>query len=254
MDSDTKDTPSLADETADDKAPSGRLDVLVDLAGSLWGMLSETPFWFREIVRKSLHIGVVALALPLRWLDWAYGLGFAVLAMVWNSFGMPRFFRFTFRDEEEEKGYSRGMLSYPVIVFILMILFPLPIAVSQWATLSFGDGFATLFGRFFGKRPLPWNRDKTYVGMASFLVMGSIGAIFFFWFTLGNAAGSSFLWQGSDLLTHIADLSGAQIFLVCVVSTAFAAFFESLPIPHVDDNVAAPLAGAAAKLALCYLV
>jgi dolichol kinase len=219
-----------------------------------WNMLPGLPFWARETIRKLLHIGVVVLALPLRWLGWKYGLLFAATAMVWNSFGMPRFFHFTFREEEVKTGYSRGMLSYPVIVFILMMLFPLPIAVSQWATLSFGDGFATLAGRFFGHRPLPWNKDKTYLGMLAFIVMGTIGASFFFWFTLPNALGSSFLWEGHHLLITIRDLSPWQIFLVCFGSTAAAAFFESLPIPYIDDNVAAPLAGAVTKLLLCYIV
>jgi dolichol kinase len=220
----------------------------------LRGLVQELPFWAREIVRKSLHIGVVVLALPLRWLGFWYGIGFAGVAMVWNAFGMPRYFRFTFRDDEEEAGYSRGMLSYPVVVFILMIFFPLPIAVSQWATLSFGDGFATLVGRFFGKRSLPWNREKTYVGLFAFLVMGSLGAIFFFWFTLPNIHGSSFLWQGSAILDPIGAMSFIKVVVICVVSTLAAAVFESIPFEHIDDNVAAPLAGALTKLALCYVI
>ncbi len=233
---------------------AGGRHYLIELVASLWGWLDELPFWARETIRKLLHIGVVALALPLRWLGWKYGLLFAAAAMVWNSFGMPRFFRFTFREEEQAAGRSRGMLSYPVIVCVLMVFFPLPIAVSQWATLSFGDGFATLVGRFFGKTTLPWHQEKTYLGVAAFLVMGTAGSAFFLWWTLGNAAGSSFLWQGHHLITTINHLSVTQIITVCVISTAAAAFVESLPIPYIDDNIAAPLAGATVKLMLCYFV
>jgi dolichol kinase len=212
------------------------------------------PFWLREIIRKSLHIGVVVLALPLHWLGWWYGLLFAGLAMGWNVMGMPRYFEFTFREDERQAGYSRGMLSYPVVVFLLMLLFPLPIAVSQWATLSFGDGFATLIGRFYGKRPLPWNREKTFEGLAAFIVMGMLGAIFFFWFTIPNAEASSWIWQGSHILGAIKNLNHAEVVLVCLVSTVAAGFFESLRLPHIDDNVAAPMAGALVKLALIYLL
>jgi len=237
----------------ENKAPLGG-ESLVEFLRYLWSGRGELPFWAREVIRKSLHIGVIVLALPIRWWGWWYGLVFAGASMIWNSFGMPRFFRFTFRDDEETAGYSRGMLSYPVTVFLLVILFPLPVAASQWATLSIGDGFATLVGRFFGKRALPWNREKTWEGVAGFFVMATLGALFFFWWSLPNTLCSSFLWQGSSLLAHIEAMSFFQMFIICAVSTAVAAFFESLPIPYIDDNVAAPLAGALTKLGLCYLL
>ena len=239
---------------ADEGKAGGGAGGILDFFSVLWSRVGDLPFWAREVVRKSLHIGVVILALPIRWTGWWYGLVFAAAAMAWNGYGMPRYFRFTFRDEENQVGYSRGMLSYPVMVFILIIFFPLPIAASQWATLSFGDGFATLIGRFWGKRSLPWNRDKTYAGVLAFLVMGSLGSIFFFWFSLPNAGASSWLWAGSPLLAHVQAISFARVILICVLSTAAAAFFESVPIPHIDDNIAAPFAGAVTKLALCFLV
>ncbi len=220
----------------------------------LWSRMWDLPWWARELVRKLLHIGVVVLALPLRWLGFWYGMGFAAAALVWNGVGMPRLFRFTFREDEERAGYSVGMLTYPLSVVFLMLFFPLPIAASQWATLSFGDGSATLIGRFFGRARLPWNREKTVEGLCAFLVMGTLGSLFFFSFTMPNVAGSSFLWQGSPLLSYIKGMGFTEVFIICGVSTAVAGFFESLPIPHVDDNVAAPLAGALTKLLLCYLL
>ncbi len=245
--------PKAIEEKKTAAAP-GLFETLAIFIGSVWSLIGDSPFWLREFIRKSLHIGVVVLALPLRWLSWRYGLLFSGVALIWNAYGMPRFFRFTFREEEEKAGYSLGMLSYPVSVFALMFIFPLPIAVSQWATLSFGDGFATLVGRFYGSHKLPWNKEKTAEGFLGFLVMGSLASMFFFWFTLPNAAGSSFLWEGAWVLGHMTGLSLYQIAVVCLISTAAAGFFETLPIPYIDDNVAAPLAGATAKLLLCYLV
>ncbi len=239
----------LEDGTQSEDGGSWFLSVFSEM----WGGVYDLPYWARELIRKSLHIGVVILALPLRWLGWWYGIVFAGVAYIWNAVGMPRYFGFTFREDEKQTGYSRGMLSYPVTVLILMICFPLPIAVSQWATLSFGDGFATLIGKFFGKSPLRWNADKTYEGMGAFLVMGTLGSLFFFIFTLGNAEGSSFLWQGANVLDHIQGLSFFMVAFICFASTMVAAIFESLPFDFLDDNVLAPLAGALAKLGLCFL-
>lgn len=219
-----------------------------------WKKTGTLPFWARETIRKSLHIGVVVLAVPLHWFGWWYGMLFAGLSMAWNLMGMPRYFDFTFREEEKKAGYSRGMLTYPVVVFLLMLLFPLPIAASQWATLSFGDGFATLIGRFFGRRPLPWNKEKTFEGLAAFIVMGAAGAIFFFWLTMHNADASSVIWQGSHILWVVGSLSMPEVVVLCIVSTMVAALFESLPLGYIDDNLAAPMAGALVKLALCYLL
>ncbi|MFO8056761.1 MAG: hypothetical protein R6V10_05650 [bacterium] len=242
---DTDDTASLPDENG---------SWLVSTLSGWWSSVYDLPYWARELIRKALHIGVVVLALPLRWFGWWYGIAFAAVSFVWNAVGMPRYFKFTFRDDEKQTGYSRGMLSYPITVLVLIIFFPLPIAASQWATLSFGDGFATLIGKFFGKTPLRWNKDKTYEGMSAFLVMGTLGSFFFFVFTLGNAEGSSFLWQSSWVLLHIQSLSIPMIAFICFASTMVAAIFESLPFYFIDDNIIAPVAGALAKLGLCFLL
>lgn len=217
-------------------------------------LMQELPLWMRELIRKTLHIGVVVLALPLRWLGWWYGIVFAALALVWNALGMPRYFRFTFREEELRAGYSIGMLSYPIVVLLLVVLFPLPIAASQWAALSIGDGFATLFGEAFGRQKLPWNKNKSWAGTLAFIGCATLGSTFFFFFTLPNAAASSWLWQASPLLQHLATFSLQEMFLICFLSSIAGALFESSPWQPIDDNVSAPLFGAITKLLLCYLL
>jgi len=212
------------------------------------------PTWVRELVRKTLHIGVIVLALPLHWLNWWYSLGFALVAFIWNALGMPRYFKFTFREDELKAGYSVGMLSYPIVVMILAVIFPLPIAASQWAALSIGDGFATLFGEAFGTKKLPWNKDKSYAGSLAFVVFATFGSTFFFFFTIDNVQGSSFLWQGHALLVHLTTFHLGEMFLICFLSSVAGAAFESLPYQPIDDNVSAPLFGAITKLLLCYLL
>jgi len=217
-------------------------------------IMQGLPTWVRELTRKTLHIGVIVLALPLRWLSWWYGLGFALVAFLWNSLGMPRYFRFTFREDELHAGYSVGMLSYPIVVLVLTVVFPLPIAASQWAALSIGDGFATLFGEALGKKKLPWNKEKSYAGTLAFIFFATFGSTFFFFFTIPNVAASSFLWQGSAMLQHLTAFSLAEMFLICFISSVAGALFESSPWQPIDDNVSAPLFGAITKLLLCYLL
>lgn len=212
------------------------------------------PTWARELVRKTLHIGVIVLALPLRWWGWWYGLVFAGVAFLWNALGMPRYFRFTFREEELRAGYSVGMLSYPIVVLVLAVAFPLPIAASQWAALSVGDGFATLFGEALGSKKLPWNKEKSYAGTLAFIFFATLGSTFFFFFTLPNAEASSWLWQGSPLLLHLGSFSFAEMVLICFISSVAGALFESSPWQPIDDNVSAPLIGALTKLLLCYFL
>jgi len=217
-------------------------------------LIQGLPTWARELVRKTLHIGVIVLALPLHWMSWWYGIGFAVAAFLWNALGMPRYFRFTFREDEIKAGYSVGMLSYPIVVLILVVIFPLPIAASQWAALSIGDGFATLFGKAFGKKKLPWHKEKSYAGTLAFIFFATLGSTFFFFFTIDNIAGSSFLWQGRAMLEHLTTFSIPEMFLICLLSSVAGALFESSPYQPIDDNVSAPLFGAITKLLLCYLL
>ncbi len=127
-------------------------------------------------------------------------------------------------------------------------------AASQWAALSIGDGFATLFGEAFGTKKLPWNKDKSYAGTLAFIFFATFGSTFFFFFTIGNVAGSSFLWQGAAMLQHLTTFGPAEMFLICFVSSVAGALFESLPYQPIDDNVSAPLFGAITKLLLCYLL
>lgn len=217
-------------------------------------VMEGLPTWARELVRKTLHIGVLVLALPLRWLGWWYGAAFAAAAFAWNSLGMPRYFRFTFREDELRAGYSVGMLSYPIVVLVLTFVFPLPIAASQWAALSIGDGFATLFGQAWGTKKLPWNKEKSYAGTLAFICFATLGSTFFFFFTIPNVAASSFLWHGTAMLQHLTTFSIPEMFLICFLSSVAGALFESSPWQPIDDNVSAPLFGAITKLLLCYLL
>jgi len=96
-------------------------------------------------------------------------------------------------------------------IMVSLILFPVPINYASIMILALGDGFATLFGKKFGRTVFPFNKGKR--------VEGSIFGFLF-----------AFL--------------GARLFVVspvkALVGAAVGMLVESLPTP-VSDNLAVPI-------------
>ncbi len=150
---------------------------------------------FREFYRQALHSAAALFILPLRWLGFWYALVFAGIAFFWNLCAMPRFFPDTLRPEEKERGYSEGMLAYPVAILILALFFPRPILAGGWAVLSMADGLATLSGRLLGGTKLFWNRDKSWMGFLVYFVSAAVFGWMAMLWTWGNLEGSGWVWQ-----------------------------------------------------------
>lgn len=113
--------------------------------------------------------------------------------------------------------WKDGIVWYPIGVFALMLFLGYPgRAAAAWGILGAGDLLASVLGRHFGKRKLPWNPRKSVIGAAGFIV----GA------TLAGAAYAR--WSGV--------LETRTDFLVLGVSVLAAALVESLPT-KIDDNV-----------------
>lgn len=175
---------------------------------------------------------MVAFAFLLRYLDWWMAGICALAALLHNVHVLPRTGRRFFRDSEEAGGLSSGIVIYPLTVMILIGLFParLHIAAAGWAILSFGDGFATLVGKRYGGAKLPWNRDKSWAGLAGYTVSASIGAtVLLLWCAPGSAYG--------------ADVTFLLAATACIIGSLAAAITESFPLP-LDDNLTSPLVGA----------
>ena len=179
-----------------------------------------------ETLRKSLHIGFGLFALTLRWLPWWLAAGVAVSAVVSNWLVLHKIVGTTI--SRHERGWDGGIILYPLMVALLIVVFrdDLHIAGLAWATLAFGDGFATIVGKSLGGRRLPWNGDKTWSGFLGFIVFGFIGAYLVSWYL-------------SDEPTWWPRWA---IVLITVVAGGIA---ESLPL-HVDDNITVPVASAIA--------
>ena len=183
--------------------------------------------------RQIIHIGMVAFALLLAVLNRVQSLGCATIAFLFNVFVMPRIGSNTFREHERARGFSTGMLMYPVSVFVLIALFPALIAAGAWAVMSFGDGFASLVGQRMGARKLPWNPNKSWAGVAAFVIFGAAGAFGFMMYIAH--------FRSAPLMGNMPMARLAPWLLAAAVTAAVAgAAMESLNI-KLNDNLSVPL-------------
>jgi phosphoserine phosphatase len=109
---------------------------------------------------------------------------------------------------------------FAVGILLTLVIFPAPANGAAIAIFALGDSTASIFGRYFARTSLPFNKDKSLEGSAA-------GFLFAF------LAGSVFI---------------SPVF--AVVGAAIAMFIEYLPLP-VNDNLLIPLS---TGLALTLLV
>ena len=108
---------------------------------------------YSERARQWVHIGSGLFALLLRVLTWKQAVAMAATAFVFNLFLLPRLGgRRLYRPVDEARGFPIGILIYPLSVLLLILAFPsrLDIVAATWSILAFGDGSATLVGRWAG--------------------------------------------------------------------------------------------------------
>jgi uncharacterized protein (TIGR00297 family) len=177
-----------------------------------------------------MHVGMGAFALLLRWLAPWQAMLMAVAALVLNAFFLHGITRGALlRPEERASGFSRGVVLYPAVLLVTFIVFRsrLELAAGVWALLAVGDGMAGLSGLALGGPRLPWNREKTWSGLAAFVLFGTAASAWIIrWVQQGATGSLSFLVIG------------------CLVATTAAASAESLDT-EVDDNILVPLVGGA---------
>jgi uncharacterized protein (TIGR00297 family) len=179
-----------------------------------------------ELLRKIVHMGVGLIAFSLHYLGplWSAVLGAGALAF--NVFLLPRLGgRKLWRPAELDAGSSLGIVLYPLAVLLLILVFyqRLEVAAAAWGVLAFGDGMASVTGMALGRRKLPWNPRKSWVGSLAYVVFGTFGAT------------ALLLWTPRG---HAYDFGFALA--VCVVTALAAAAIESLP-QGLDDNIGVPL-------------
>ena len=147
---------------------AGRADPMTSISSAEWR-------------RKAVHAGMGLLALTLRWLDWKAAALLALTALLFNLFVLPRFGRGIYRDAAKTR--DTGIVAYAAMVLVLILLFRgryLPIAAAVWAMMAFGDPAAAIAGRLVGGPRLPWNREKTWIGLLSNWAVGAPPPFSFF--------------------------------------------------------------------------
>ena len=186
------------------------------------------PHQSNEALRKSLHIAVGLLAITLRWVPWWAAAIVAAGAVIGNWLILHRIVGRAV--SRHERGWDAGIVLYPVAVLILILVFrdDLAIAAIAWMILAFGDGFATIAGKAIRGPRLPWNRDKTWSGLAAFVAGGTFSALLIS------------VWMRYP--------AGAWHIVIAVLA---AAIVESLPL-GVDDNITVPAAASVTMLAFVY--
>lgn len=186
---------------------------------------------FSEHRRQIVHITMGGFALLLRVLTWWQAALLAALALAFNLLVLPRVGgRALYRPSDVARGFPLGILLYPIVVLLLILVFPrrLDLAAAAWAILAAGDGAATLVGQQVRSPRLPWNQEKTVAGTIAFMIAGSIAGIGLEWWTSGSVAP-----KPSLLFVITAPIAAAIA----------AGFAESVPI-RLDDNIS--VAGVAA--------
>jgi uncharacterized protein (TIGR00297 family) len=181
--------------------------------------------------RKLIHIGFGACALLLRYIAWWEAALVAAVALAFNLLVMPRIGRRIYRDGELERRLTSGVVLYPAAVLMLVLAFPdrLDIVAAAWGILAVGDGMSCVVGRRYGRRRIPWNRDKSIAGSVALFLFGGLAGAALAWWCRPAVVPPAYLW-----------FSLAAPFAASLV----AAFVETIPV-RLDDNVSVPASAAA---------
>ncbi len=188
----------------------------------------------RELSRKAVHMGMGAFALLLPWLSPWQAAGCAIAAVLFNAFVLHRWTGGALlRPGERERGFSSGILLYPLAVLLLILACNerLEIAGAAWGLLAFGDGMATVAGVTLGGPRLPWHGSKTWAGLLAFIVCGTAASAFLL------------LWIRPDAFGGAVPALAA-----CFVAAVGSALAESVRT-GVDDNLLVPAVGGAVLFA-----
>ncbi len=189
----------------------------IPLVGTVFDRIGETEFR-----RRLLHMtpGIIPLGLPLTphgdvWEPWLW-----TMAVVFMSTGLlASILAAPVVKRHGDENFVPSIWGYIVPPFAAFLLFPgrSELALMTLQIIAFGDGSATLGGKFFGGRKLPWNRQKSWSGLACFIVMGTLLATYSYW---GEARPIPSVWQAA---------------MICGIAATVCAVVESLPV-RLNDN------------------
>jgi dolichol kinase len=170
---------------------------------------------FSEKKRQVVHILLFLLAFLFKYLNKGQAFLLLFLFLFIILFIVPKLRVKSYFYRRGENQYSQGAVWYFLVLLVLVLIFPLPVVAATWAILALGDGTATLIGKNFKTKELPWNRQKSYAGILSFVIFGGFGAFIL-------------------LKWMLPDLTG--VLMISFKTALIAGIAESLPL-KINDNV-----------------
>jgi len=142
-----------------------------------------------EIKRKLLHLflGIILVALLMFGFIGTIHVFFLMIISIiisslskkYKILGMNWFLNNFERNENLKKFPGKGFIFYLIGSFLVLLFFPLDIAMPAILVLAFADSVGHLFGMKFGKIPHPFVSTKFMEGWIVGLIAGFIGAFVF---------------------------------------------------------------------------
>src|SRR5688572_29815180 len=131
----------------------------------------------------------------------------------------------TTRESERTSRFTTGKFFYALSILITILLFfpDTGVIAAGWAALAIGDSFANTVGSRWGRTRLPWNREKSWLGTLTFLVV-SIPSCY-----------GALLWHGA-----VARHPGPALIFCASMAMLAGALVESLPAV-LNDNLTLPI-------------
>lgn len=206
-----------------------------------------------ETKRKIIHIGNGFWVFLLPFIDRLLAIAVILIAFIY-VFILARpetpgkFFQQSFsamaRADDIERGFLKGPSIYVFSVLLLVIFVDFRIAGAVFGFLAFGDGFATLVGRKYGKIKL--SGSKTLEGFIAFIISGFIISLTIF--ILIDIFNTPIAGLDHKLLLLLPanvtyEKMLIEIIIVFLVLAIILGLVELYLANFVDDNILIPLIG-----------
>ena len=176
-----------------------------------------------ELVRKSIHMAI-SLVPILAAID--KGFTFALLAGGIVVYTYSEILRSEGRSiaviagikelalrERDRDRFAMGPVTLAMGAMAALFFYPQPAAAVAVYALAFGDGFASLAGKFAGRRKIPFTGGKTYVGS-----LACFTAVFFSAYRITGSIVHSILIASIATLTEILPLGDFDNLLLPIVT------------------------------------
>jgi phytol kinase len=146
----------------------------------------------RDFIRESVHIGSFLVPVLLVYVPWSYSLiVLLIFGVTWiyiisellriQGLNIPLTSTLTWNATIEHEMYEfvTAPIFFAVGIILALVVFPTSVGYATIAILTLGDGFASLFGKKFGKHAFPYNKGKMVEGTIFGFLFAFIGAWFF---------------------------------------------------------------------------